>query len=71
MKDVYAVASRILREGGLPYLTEENRQAWEDLVGFLASVSCTMDDSAKDNLIRMMESVFSQANELRKVKVSR
>jgi hypothetical protein len=64
--NVYEAASAMLLEGKIPQVLESNRQDWENLMGFLASISNSLDDQAKDRLIVMMESVYMQANHLLK-----
>lgn len=53
---------RAIDQGVLPVLTPEDRDKWLEAVSIIAAVSLCLQMRAKDNLIRLMESVFSQAN---------
>ena len=53
-----------IEDGVMPVLTVEDRDRWLESVSSIAAVSRCLQTTAKDNLIRLMESVFSQANRM-------
>ena len=53
-----------IEDGVMPVLTVEDRDRWLESVSSIAAVSRCLQTTCTDNLIRLMESVFSQANRM-------
>ena len=51
-------------DGVMPVLNDDDVDRWLEAVHTLSDVSRCLQTDAKDNLIRLMESVFSQANRI-------
>lgn len=53
-----------IEDGVMPVLSDSDVDRWLEAVHTLADVSRCLQTTAKDNLIRLMESVFFQANRM-------